>query len=168
MFPSLRRPVGRPLAPMLALSAALCAQAALAQGGTIKADAAWLRETATGQSAGGGFVTLVNRGKAEDRLIGGSTPMAAQVQIHNMSMEGGVMRMRPLKDGLALPAGQAVTLKPGGEHIMLMGLKRPLKRGETVPVTLHFAKAGKVTVRFVVQPVTYAATSNGGGHDRHH
>ncbi len=168
MFPSPCRLAGRLLAPMLALSSALCAQAAQAQGSSIKAEAAWLRETAAGQSAGGGFVTLTNRGEAEDRLIGGSAPVAAQVQVHIMSMAGGVMRMRQLKDGLALPAGKPVMLKPGGAHIMLMGLKRPLKRGETVPVTLHFAKAGKVTVRFVVQPVTHAGESQGGGHDRHH
>jgi copper(I)-binding protein len=115
----------------------------------------WLRETAAGQSAGGGFLVIANGGASDDRLTGGSTAVAAQVQVHEMRLTDGVMRMRPLKGGLAIPAGKSVTLKPGSFHIMLVGLKRPLKRGETIPVTLDFARVGKMTVAFPVQPVTY-------------
>ena len=137
---------------------------ALAQAGAIRVTTPWLRETATGQSAGGGFLSISNSARTADALIGGTSPVAAKVEVHTMSMDGGVMRMRPLKDGLAIPAGQSVDLKPGGLHIMLIGLKRPLKRGETVPVALSFAKAGTVMVQFTVQPITYAAAE--GGHDR--
>lgn len=150
---------------IIALGAAALAPA-LAQGSAIRVTSPWLRETAPGQSAGGGFLTITNSAKSADTLTGGSSPIAARVEVHTMSMDGGVMRMRPLKDGLALPAGQTVALKPGSLHIMLTGLKRPLKRGETVPVTLSFAKAGKVTVQFAVQPISYAGP--GGAHDDRH
>lgn len=135
---------------------------AFAQGNAIHVTAPWLRETAAGQSAGGGFLTIANSARIADTLTGGTSPVAARVEVHTMSLDGAVMRMRPLKDGLSVPAGQTVELKPGGLHIMLTGLKRPLKRGEIVPVTLSFAKAGKVAVQFVVQPVTFS----GGEHDR--
>ncbi|MBU0556656.1 MAG: copper chaperone PCu(A)C [Alphaproteobacteria bacterium] len=130
--------------------------------GGLTIDHPWARETAQGQSAGGGFMTITNAGRAAERLVGGSTPVAARVEVHTMSMEGGIMRMRPLKDGLPIPPGGSVALKPGSFHIMFMGLKRPLKRGEMVPVTLDFARAGKVTVQFKVEPV-----SHGGSHGGH-
>lgn len=124
-------------------------------------DRPWARETARGQSAGGGFLTITNSARADERLIGGSTPVATRVEVHSMSMEGGVMRMRPLKHGLPIPAGGSVTLKPGSFHIMFMGLKRPLVRGETIPVTLDFARAGKVQVSFAVEAVTYGGSHGG-------
>lgn len=158
------RPAGRFPAPVAALSLALCAQAAIARDDGVRAESPWLRETAPGQSAGGGFVTLTNIGHREDRLLGGSSPLAASVEVHMMRMDGSVMRMRPMPGGLALPAGLPVALRPGAEHIMLIGLKRPLRRGETVPVTLRFARAGELTVRFAVQPVTHAGQESGGSH----
>lgn len=123
----------------------------------------WMRETAQGQSAAGGFMTIANSGGTGDRLTGGSTPIAREVQIHATRMDGGVMRMRWLEDGLPVPAGKTVALRPGSVHIMFIGLKRPLKRGEMIPVTLAFARAGKVAVRFKVKAVTFG----GPGHDRH-
>lgn len=102
----------------------------------------WSRETAEGQNAGGAFMTIANAGTAADRLTGGSTPVAGRVEIHTMTMENDVMRMRQLEDGLEIPAGGEVTLKPGSFHVMLMDLKRPLKAGEKVPLTLTFAGAG--------------------------
>lgn len=131
--------------------------------GALKIGHPWSRETARGQSVGGGFLTITNSGQTDDRLTGGTTDIAAQVQVHTMNMDGGVMRMRPLKNGLTIPAGETVTLQPGSFHIMFTGLKRPLNRGELVPVTLHFAKAGKVAVQFKVEAVTYGGTS----HDKH-
>ena len=131
--------------------------------GALKIGHPWSRETAKGQSVGGGYLTITNNGKSADRLTGGATGIAAQVQVHSMSMDGGVMRMRQLKDGLAIPAGGAVALKPASFHLMFIGLKRPLKRGELVPVTLHFARAGKVAVQFKVEAVTYGGPS----HDKH-
>ena len=112
----------------------------------------WSRETAEGQNAGGAFMTIANTGTAADRLTGGSTPVAGRVEIHTMTMENDVMRMRQLADGLEIPAGGEVTLKPGSFHVMLMDLKQPLKTGETVPLTLIFAGAGTVETQLVVKP----------------
>ncbi|ROT94148.1 copper chaperone PCu(A)C [Altererythrobacter sp. FM1] len=113
----------------------------------------WSRETAEGQDAGGAFMTIANSGTAADRLTGGSTPVAGELQVHTVDMTDGVMRMRQLEDGLEIPAGGSVTLKPGSFHIMLMQLKQPLRQGEAVPVSLTFEKAGTVEVELTVQPV---------------
>lgn len=99
-------------------------------------------------------MTLVNHGAAEDRLLSGSTPVAAEVQLHTMSMDGGVMRMRQIQGGIAIPAGGTLELRPGSYHIMFMGLKRPLRQGERFPVTLRFQRAGTISVQFAVQPVS--------------
>ena len=129
----------------------------------------WARETAPGQSAGGGFMTVTNKGAQADRLLSGTSSAAKDVQIHSVNMDGGVMRLRPLPHGLRVPAGQTVTLKPGGYHIMLLGLKRPLKQGSRIPVTLHFQRAGKVRVELTVAPIGAAAaageSSQGHRHD---
>lgn len=113
----------------------------------------WSRETAPGQDAGGAFLTIVNQGTAPDRLLGGTTPLAQDVQIHTVDMAGGVMRMRQLADGLEIPAGATVTLAPGGYHVMLMDLQRPLARGEAVPLTLEFENAGRIEVNLAVQSI---------------
>jgi hypothetical protein len=112
----------------------------------------WSRATAEGQNAGGAFMTIANTGTAADRLTGGSTPVAGRVEIHTMTMEGDVMRMRQLEDGLEIPAGGEVTLKPGSFHVMLMDLKQPLKAGDKVPLTLIFAGAGTLETRLEVRP----------------
>lgn len=112
----------------------------------------WSRETAVGQNAGGAFMTIANTGTAADRLTGGSTPVAGRVEIHTMTMENDVMRMRQLEDGLEVPAGRDVTLKPGSFHVMLIDLKQPLKAGERVPLTLTFAGAGIVETTLEVRP----------------
>jgi hypothetical protein len=80
--------------------------------------------------------------------------VAAEVQLHTMTMDGGVMRMRQVEGGIAVPARGTLELKPGSYHIMFMGLKRQLRQGERFPVTLRFQRAGSVTVQFAVQPVT--------------
>ena len=120
----------------------------------------WSRETAPGAKIGAGYLHIVNRGKVADRLMVASSPVSGKVEIHTMSMDGGVMRMRPLPNGIAIPANGSATLKPGGNHIMFIGLKKPLKRGGTFPVTLRFEKAGLVTANFTIMPV--AATGPGG------
>jgi copper(I)-binding protein len=140
----------------VALFAAAAATPLLAQSvtaGQLVIDHPWSRQTAPGQKVGGGFLTITNKGKADDRLISASSPVAGEVQLHTMSMDGGVMRMRQLKDGISIPAGKSVALKPGGLHIMFIGLKRPFALGETIPVTLRFQRQGAVTVRFKVEPV---------------
>lgn len=113
----------------------------------------WSRETAVGQAVGGGFLTISNSGPSEDRLLSCTTPVAGEVQLHTMTMDGGVMRMRQVTGGIAIPVRGSVELKPGGYHIMFMGLKRQLRQGERFPVTLRFQRAGSVTVQFAVQPV---------------
>ncbi len=123
----------------------------------------WSRETAQGQNAGGAFMTIANTGTAADRLTGGSTPVAGRVEIHTMTMEGDVMRMRQLEDGLVVPAGGEVTLKPGSFHVMLMDLKQPLKAGDTVPLTLTFAGAGTIETELVVKPAGAMAPAMGHG-----
>ena len=123
----------------------------------------WSRETADGQDAGGAFMTITNSGTGTDRLIGGSTPVAGEVQVHTVDMTDGVMRMRQLEDGLEVPAGGSVTLKPGSFHIMLMQLSQPLEQGETIPITLIFEKAGPVEVELVVEPVGSQGPDAAGG-----
>ena len=126
----------------------------------------WSRETAEGQNAGGAFMTIANTGTAADRLTGGSTPVAGRVEIHTMTMEGDVMKMRQLEDGLEVPAGGEVTLKPGSFHVMLMDLKQPLKAGETVPLTLTFAGAGALETQLEVRPAGAMPAMDHGAHGK--
>lgn len=111
----------------------------------------WARASAPGQMVGGGFMTIIHQGNGEDRLVSATTPIAREVQIHTMNMDGGVMRMRPVEGGLAIPAGGRVVLQPGGLHLMFMDLSTPLVAGTTFPVTLRFAKAGEIKVDFNVE-----------------
>ena len=143
MFSNLH-PTAMKLLLSTALLAATLSAPALAQ---IKIDGAWARPTVPGQQAGGGFLTL--HSVAADRLLGGATPLAERLELHTMAMDGDVMKMRQL-DRIELPAGQRVELKPGGLHLMLIGLKQPLTVGSKVPLTLRFEKAGEVKVEMVV------------------
>lgn len=111
----------------------------------------WARPTVAGQSAGGAFLKIENRGQAADKLLAARSDVAASTELHSMTMDGHVMRMREISE-LALPAGQTVELKPGGFHIMFTGLKAPLKSGDRVPLTLKFERAGEVTVEVKVEP----------------
>ena len=114
----------------------------------------WVRGTVTGQKATGAFMQL--KSPADTALVAAASPVAKIVEIHEMKMEGGMMKMNAV-DRLALPAGKAVDLKPGGYHVMLMDLVKPLKDGDTVPLQLTFEdKAGKkqtVDVKAVVKPL---------------
>ena len=114
---------------------------------------AWSRATPGGAKTGGGYLTIENKGTASDRLIGGSADVAGKVEVHEMTMNNGVMTMRPADKGLAIEPGKTVKLAPGGFHLMLMDLKGPLKKGDKLPITLEFEKAGKVQVSFDVQAV---------------
>jgi copper(I)-binding protein len=129
----------------------------------------WSRDTAEGQNAGGAFMTIANTGTAADRLTGGSSPVAGRVEIHTMTMENDVMRMRQLEDGLEIPAGGEVTLKPGTFHVMLMDLKQPLKAGDKVPLTLTFKGSGALETELVVKPAgTMAPEMKHGEEDKPH
>jgi periplasmic copper chaperone A len=113
----------------------------------------WTRATPGGAKVAGGYLKVTNNGAAADKLVGGTTDIAGRVEIHDMAMDGGVMRMRPLNAGLEIKPGQTVELSPGGYHVMFMELKRQLKQGETVKATLKFEKAGTVDVTFNVSAV---------------
>ena len=117
----------------------------------IRADQPWARATAPSQSVGGGYVTLTS--PANDRLVSATSPAAARVELHEMRMDGPVMRMRELPTGIALPAGQSIALAPGGLHIMLMDLKAPLVAGQTVPLTLRFERAPPLELMVQIAPV---------------
>ena len=114
---------------------------------------AWSRATPSGAKIAGGYLTIENKGAAPDRLIGGAGDVAGKIEVHEMSMNDGVMTMRPLDKGLSIEPGKTVKLAPGGYHLMLLDLKSPLKQGDKVPVTLEFEKAGKVKLSLDVQGV---------------
>ena len=124
------------------------ASTALAQPAQLEVNNAWARATAGKADTGVAYVAI--QSPTTDRLVSLSTPAAKKAELHTMSMQGMVMKMRPLS-GLDIPAGQPVTLKPGGDHIMLMGLDQPLRPGETFPLTLGFEKAGPRTVTVTVE-----------------
>lgn len=132
------------IAAALGLAALGGAYAQAAKPAAIKVEGAYARATAAGQAAGGGFLKLVNSG-GDDKLIAARSEVAASVELHVMAMKGDVMQMRQV-DAIDLGAGQTVELKPGGYHLMLMGLKAPLQAGSSFPLTLKFEKAGELTV----------------------
>jgi periplasmic copper chaperone A len=150
----------------VAFSAVLAAAPARAEQvkvGNLVISQAWSRATPGGAKVGGGYLTISNEGSTADRLIGGSADVAAKVQVHEMSMNNGVMTMRPVDQGLVIEPGKTVKLSPGGFHLMLLDLKGPLKQGEKLPVTLEFEKAGKVSVTFDIQGVGAQGPANSGG-----
>lgn len=137
--------------PSIALLAALVAGSfspANAQSPPVQVSNAWSRATPGGASTGAVYLTLDS--PAGDTLTGASSPAADIASVHEMAMEGDVMRMRAIPGGLALPPGQAVTLRPGGYHIMLEGLRAPLKQGQTLPLHLTFARSAPVDVTATV------------------
>lgn len=121
------------------------------------------RPTRPGQPGGAAYVSIENRGSAADRLVGASAPVAGKTEIHTMSMDGNVMRMREV-DAIAIDPGARIVMRPGaGYHIMLLNLKKPLTAGEQFPLTLRFAKAGKVVVSVEVSDQIGGARQH--GHD---
>jgi len=117
--------------------------------------APWARPTVQGQTVGGGYFRI-DGGATNDRLLGGSAGIAQSVELHTMRMDGDVMRMRQL-NSVEVPARQTVEFKPGGMHVMLIGLKTPLKVGNSFPMTLRFEKAGAVSVNVRVLPAPPSA-----------
>lgn len=143
----------------LALALAV-ATTSFAQPADVKVEGAWARASVQGQSGTGAFMALTAREPL--RLVGVASPAAGVAEVHEMKLEGDVMRMRPL-EGLDLPAGKAVELKPGGYHLMLMELKAPLKPGSAVPITLTFKTAKGDTRRLELSvPVSAMPPQHGG------
>lgn len=119
--------------------------------GALTIDQPWSRATPAGAKVGGGYVRITNTGTEADRLVGGSFPGASRVEVHEMAMDGDVMRMKPVQGGLEIKPGATVELKPGGYHLMFMDLKAPLAEGQTMKGTLVFEKAGTVNVEYTVR-----------------
>ena len=125
------------------------------------------RPTAAGAPAAAGYMDITNTGRTADRLVSVTTPHAARAEIHQSSMEGGMMRMKALPQGVEIPAGGKVSLAPGGLHVMLFAPKAAVAPGDRIPLTLTFAKAGKVTVQLAAEsrpPARPAAMPEGHQH----
>jgi len=133
--------------------------------GPINISVPFARATLPNAPVGGGFMTIENTGTEADRLVSVTTDVAAKSEIHEMSMDGQVMKMRALTDGLEIPAGETITLSPGGFHLMFMGLKGAFVEGQTVNVTLTFEKAGTVELAL---PVLGAAADAAPAHTMSH
>ena len=119
--------------------------------GAIEIGQPWTRATPPTAESGGGYLVLKNTGTTPDRLIAVKSPAADKVEIHEMKMDGNVMRMREVEKGIEIPPGATVELKPGGFHVMFMGLKAPFAKEAKVPLTLVFEKAGSIDVDLMVQ-----------------
>jgi len=129
--------------------------------GDLQISTAWARATPKGAAIGGGYLKITNTGNSPDRLIGGASPVSDKFELHEMSMDNGVMKMRPVAGGIEIKPGETVELKPGGFHIMLVGLKLQLAQGQHFKATLMFEKAGKVDVDFAIAGIG-AMNADGG------
>jgi copper(I)-binding protein len=118
--------------------------------GDLAVTSPWTRATPGGARIAGGYLKIINNGTTPDRFVGAKSDMTDRVEIHEMSMSDGVMKMRPLPNGLEIKPGETVELKSGGYHLMFMDLKQPLKQGDTLKATLQFEKAGPLDVNFNV------------------
>lgn len=149
----------------LACGLALLSGAALAHGykvGALEIGHPWSRATPKSAPVGGGFLTITNTGSTPDRLVAVTSDAATKVELHEMTMADGIMKMRALDDGIAVPAGAKVELKPGGYHVMFIGLKAPFEAGGAVKGTLVFEKAGKVDVEFKVETLAAKPSDHSG------
>ena len=164
-------------APSLMVLAANDAPAARSiMAGPLKIDGAWARATPNGATVAGGYLRITNTGATPDRLVSGTSNISDKFEVHEMSMDGGVMKMRALSDGIAIAPGATVELKPGGYHIMFTDLKQPVAEGSIIKAVLMFEKAGRVDVDLKAAPIGAPAPAGAsgakadmpaGGHDMH-
>jgi copper(I)-binding protein len=155
-------------APMLTLVAAAPTDHAH-HASPIVIERPWSPAMPPGAQTAAAYLTIVNHGTEPDVLIGASSPQAERVEFHLTTVDNGVMKMRPATSGITIPAGATVELKPaGGYHVMLGGLKAPLRSGTMLPVTLRFAKAGSIDVVFAVEPIGARGPSAGAVPDHAH
>ena len=136
--------------------------------GQLVIGAPWTRVTPGGAQVAGGYLKITNKGTEADRLVGGTLPVAGAVEVHEMAMTDGIMKMRRLEKGLEIKPGQTVELKPGGYHLMFTGLREGLKEGPPVRGTLIFEKAGSVEVEFRVAPIGARSGGGASGGHMHH
>jgi copper(I)-binding protein len=164
-----RTAISRGAAAIFALAvaqlAAAAAQAADYDVGSIHISQPWARATPKGAASGAAYMTITNNGKTADKVNCVSSDAAAECQIHTMTMDNGVMQMRPVEGGLEIKPGETVTLKPGGFHMMLVNLKHPLEQGNSMKATLKFDNAGTVDVDYPIAAIGAAAPGvpSGGG-----
>jgi periplasmic copper chaperone A len=156
-----RTTIARGYAAAIALTltqiAASAAQAADYDVGSIHISQPWARATPKGASAGAAYMTITNNGKTPDKVSCVSSDASAACQIHTMTMDNGVMAMRPVDGGLEIKPGETVTLKPGGFHVMLENLKHPLEQGNMVKATFKFDIAGTVDIDYPIAAIGAAA-----------
>ena len=150
----------RSIVAVLAMAASVVASAAQEH---VEVTQAWSREMPPGAPVGVGYFTIVNHGHRMDRLIRIHTPIAGKAEMHTSVMEDGLMKMRPL-NAVEVPPGGSTVFQPGGNHVMLMQVKKPLRKGESFPMTLTFEHAGDVQVRVTVEPI---GATRAGGHAEH-
>jgi periplasmic copper chaperone A len=153
--------------PMRILIAALfvaltaCGQPSEAPPAVLHIENAWAAPTPGGVDVSAGYLSLVNDTETEDALLSASSPRAERVEVHEMTMEGGVMQMRAVAR-LEIPAGETVELAPNGRHLMFYGVTQPFAEGETIPVRLTFEHAGDIDVSLPVRRPGASHTSHGG------
>ena len=128
--------------------------------GSLEIDQPWSRATPKGAKVASGYLKITNTGSTADRLVGGTFGAARGFEVHEMSVDRGVMKMREVKGGVEIKPGATVELKPGGYHLMFPGLKQPLEKGQKVKGTLRFEKAGNAEVEYAVEAM--------GGEPAHH
>ena len=128
--------------------------------GDLTVTSPWTRATPGGAKIAGGYLKITNNGTASDRFVGAKSEEADHLELHEMSMSDGVMKMRPLPDGLEIKPGETVELKSGGYHLMFMDIKLPFKQGDMIKATLQFEKAGSLEVKYSVRGL--GATTGGG------
>jgi copper(I)-binding protein len=150
-------------AVLIGVIAGSSARAEEVKAGDLVISQAWSRATPNGAKIGTGYFTIENKGTAADKLVGVSGEVSDKIEVHEMSMNNGVMKMRPVDGGLTIEPGKTVKLAPNGYHLMIMDLKGPLKQGGKVPVTLEFEKAGKVAITLDVQGIGAQGPSGGDG-----
>jgi copper(I)-binding protein len=137
-------------------TAALLLLSAFAHGATradVQVGNAWMRATPPQAPTAAGYLTVANHGGHADRLLSITSDAAERVELHSSDMQGGVMRMRKVDDGVMLPAGGSVALAPSGTHVMFIAPRKPLLAGQVVTATLHFAHAAPQVVQFKVLPL---------------
>ena len=115
---------------------------------------AWARETLAGQTSTAAYLTMTNKGTADDRLVSVSVPVPAKASVHATENSGVISQMREIGSGVAVPVGSTIELKPGGTHVMITGLHAPLRRGEALKLSLRFEKSGEKPIDFRVAPAS--------------
>ena len=143
--------------------AAVNANAGDFKAGSLEIKQPWTRVTPPGAAVAGGFMTITNNGTDADRLLGGSADISKRMEIHEMTMEGGVMKMREVAGGLSIKPGETVELKPGSYHVMFIEITKPPAQGTPVKGKLTFEKAGTVDIEYFVAPLGAKSPSDAGG-----